>query len=166
MYMTEEPPKQPPFVLMLRKVLMPAEIAATALSVAGLILSFIGNPIEIALVLGLSTLATVYFLSGYLPTDAAGPPDDRGFAGLLPIITSKVVGIGMAVCCIGVLFHSLGLTGNGQMLLIGTSSVALAVIINVFLVFGNPGRLPLVRGSLLRGIPVALISGYFLSQVL
>jgi len=68
----------------------------------------------------MTTLATFYFLSAYLPME---------LKGLLEIIAMKVVGISSAVSIIGLQFHLLGLTGGGQMMVIGGTSLGFAGVI-------------------------------------
>jgi hypothetical protein len=154
-----------PFVERLGKFLFTGELIFTALAVAGLALHFAGTHFGPVLMISLSALAAVYFLSGF---QVQPPPaqDDKGLGALLPVITGKVTYIGMAVCCIGVMFATLGMPGSAQMLLTGTATVALVTLVNALLVIGNPSRLSRLRGLIIRGTAVSLLSGYFLSRSL
>jgi hypothetical protein len=165
MHMADPAQNKTPFVELLGKFLFTGELIFTALAIAGLALHFSGTTVEPVLMLSLSALAAVYFLSAF---QMQAPPaeGDKGMRVLLPVLTVKVAYIGMAVCCIGVMFATLGMPGSAQMLLIGTASVALVTLVNALLAAGNSSRPNRLRGLIIRGTAVSMLSGYFLSRSL
>ncbi len=158
-------PNQQQFPKMLRKLLSIAELATTALAAAGLVVHFAGTTLPEVLMIGLSGLAVVYFLSAFQVPEKPSTTD-KSLGTLLPALTNKVIGTALSVCCIGILFSILGLEGSANMLLIGVLSLAAGIVISAFVVIGNSSRLDQVKPGLLRAIPVCLISAYFLVESL
>jgi hypothetical protein len=114
------------------------------------------------LMIGMSTLSGVYFLSAYKP-----PPkrDDEpaGFATLLAVtILPKVSWIACAVLVIGIQFRLLNLNGAGEMLMIGAAAgVLAAVMMGLFIVQGNENAKSQIN-VLYRLVPMLIITSYFL----
>lgn len=123
-----------PFISKLKTFFSIAEIVCVVGFVLGFLLKKQDYPIggEIVM-LSLSALAGIYFLSAYLPPDARpeGEPDQRlGFMSLLGrTIAPKVLGIGSAVVVIGILFTLNHFEGSKQMLTIGIATIGGASLV-------------------------------------
>jgi hypothetical protein len=114
----------------------------------------------------LSMLSVIYFLTGYVPRPAnedEEQPQPLGFGALLGrTIVPKILSIGSAVTVVGILFTIQHFNGFREMLLIGSSTLAVASVIGLInTISDEPGRRAL--GSLLlRAIPLLLIGSYLL----
>jgi len=158
-----------PFVSKLKTYFPILEIVCIAGFVLGFLLKKQDYPIggEI-IMLSLSALAGIYFLSAYLPPDARpeGEPDQRlGFMSLLGrTIAPKVLGIGSAVVVIGILFSVQQMKGSNEMLLVGSGSLAIASLIGLVSMASDETARKVVAPLLLRAVPLLLIGVYFLSK--
>lgn len=116
----------------LPKILSFLEKLAVAIFIGAAIswqLNIEGASILIALSLG--TLACVYFLRVYIPSDIKiAEGEQLGFQELLVMqILPRVLGISMAVAIIGIQFFLLGLEGYATMIAVGGSTIAVASFI-------------------------------------
>ncbi len=162
------PQQNPAFVTLLSKILGFAEVVAILLSVGGLIFKAMhwtyGNEL---LMIGMSSLAGVYFLRAFQAPPAGTPqptqqtPEKKGFIELLAVsIVPKLGWIAMAVCLDGFLFALLHLSGAAEMLLIGTSTLLASIAVAFVAVSTNASKYPRLIGFLYRGVPVFLLTAY------
>ena len=86
---------------------------------------------NILLLLGLSSLALIYFMRAFLPTAAqpeqAAPAPKADFMG--QAVLPKVAGIASAIVFIGTSFKLLNLPGNLNLLLVGTGTLLIVVML-------------------------------------
>ena len=150
----------PPFVVrVLRKILGPLEIISLLVTIFGLAMS---NPESI--MIGLSLLATTYFLMGYIPLDTPAPekgdePQRDFFHLLATSIAVKVSWIASAAALIGSTFRLLHLNGALEMLMVGCSALAIAILIMGIYAISRPGGRAVVP-VLYRALPVFLFGVY------
>jgi len=124
-----------------------------------------GNDI---LLLSLSALSIIYFLTAYVPREA--PKEDEaqssqpmGFAALLGrTILPKVLWIGSSVSVIGILFTLLHFNGFRDMLLIGTSTLAIASVLGLVNTMSDEQGRKALGPMLLRAVPLILVCIYLL----
>ncbi|MCA6378593.1 MAG: hypothetical protein IM574_09315 [Cytophagales bacterium] len=156
-----------PFISKLKPFFSIAEIVCVVGFVLGFLLKKQDYPIggEIVM-LSLSALAGIYFLSAYLPPDARpeGEPDQRlGFMSLLGrTIAPKVLGIGSAVVVIGILFTLNHFEGSKQMLTIGIATIGGASLVGSVSIATNENARRVLGSLLLRAFPLLLIGVYLL----
>lgn len=98
--------------------------------------------------ISMTTLAIFYFLSAYL-----SPEIDTKFGA----IACKVLNISCSVCVIGVAFSILKFEGAEQMILIGTTSLAISGLILAYYVFSS--GLSKLGPLLLRMVIIGVIFG-------
>ena len=138
----------------IKKNLPKIEFVLVAIIAVILLLNRLDSPGPIVII-AISTLAILYFLSAYIPTKDPVPH-------FLAIISYKVLGIGWSVCTLGILFHLMGFPGAPSMLGIGATSVAAALLIRIFIQIKFDTFKP--DQSLLRSIILIAIAGFLLSQ--
>ena len=109
------------------------------------------------LLIGFMTLATSYFLSGFVFVPVADDGKPKGFADLMPAILRKLLYIGLAVFMVGFLFSLLHLAGSKEMLMIGLGTLVGGVTLSMVLVLGNRERMALLKDPLIRSVVVLLI---------
>ena len=158
-----------PFSLKLGTYLRYAELGFLVLSAIGLILFYsdLSKGHEVILI-GLSSLSTIYFLYAFtLPPEPqpASPPDasPKGVLDHLPTIVRKVVYLSSCISIIGLLYEHMKLLGGGQMLLIGGSTLFLSCLLASGLVLRSNASAALLRGPLLRGVPILLFVCYWMA---
>jgi hypothetical protein len=124
-------------------VLPRVEQVSLPVAVLGLALKYLLLPAgDVVLMVGISTLAVVYFLQVYSPnsnTFTTAPIEETGnsfeYTGaaepppFLAVVADKVVGQGMAVTLIGLLFSLLFWKGGRNLLVVGSGSLVLALIL-------------------------------------
>jgi len=143
-------PKTTGFSGLLAKILPAIEKAALVCIIAGSSLKILHlNGANMLLLIGMSSLAGAWYLMAFMPAspvddETNAPPSSMGFLALLmTTILPKLMGIAGAVSIIGILFHLLHLPGAGLMLLIGSSTCAVATAIFLFaLLTGKISVLP------------------------
>jgi hypothetical protein len=156
-----------PFISKLKTFFSIAEIVCVVGFVLGFLLKKQDYPIggEIVM-LSLSALAGIYFLSAYLPPDARpeGEQDQRlGFMSLLGrTIVPKVLGIGSAIMVIGILFTLNHFEGSKQMLTIGIATIGGASLVGSVRIATNENARRVLGSLLLRAFPLLLIGVYLL----
>ena len=143
-----------------------AEMGFLIVSAIGLILFYSDVPkgLEIILI-GLSALSTNYFLYAFTLPPKPKPASDsspRSFIDLLPTVLRKVVYVGCSVSLIGLLYVFLKLPGGWEMLMIGGSALVLSCFVSCILILRNKANVALLRGPLLRGVPILALVGYWM----
>ena len=129
-------------------VLPKVEALAATVSVIGLALKWALKPGgDVLLLVGLGTLATVYFLSASQPLkrtvdDSFGggfssPETAASRSFLAEAIAPKLAGLGASVLLIGALFKLLSWNGAAVMLLVGVMTLGIAVLL-----LASAGQLP------------------------
>jgi hypothetical protein len=140
------------------------EIALWAGAGIGLLLRFASVPSNNLIIISLSGLAIILFLSAYRPPNIVRSDDEKlGFTDLLCFsIAPKVLGISSAVTIIGVLFFLMGMKGYEQMLLVGSMSIAIASLLIEAGVVMKVKHMKTVISILYRAVPLMLIGFYLL----
>ena len=154
-------------------VLPKVEVLSALMAAAGLALKLALKPGgDVLLLVGLGTLATVYFLSAYQPLkptagDLPGNVSfnseiDAGRSFLAEAIAPKLAGLGASVSLLGALFKLLSWNGAAVMLLVGVVTLGLAALL-----LASAGRLPrkyllvLVFGASIWAIPAEALIQQF-----
>lgn len=99
------------------------EIILVGLVIISVLTNYFIDDSPMMLMLSMLILATFYFISAYLVSEASG---------IMTIISTKVISISSAVCMMGLMFTILKWQGASEMLLIGTTSIVFAGIILLF----------------------------------
>ena len=118
------------------------------------------------IMLGLASLSVIWFLYAFtLATDHRPDADTtpRGLLDVLPTIVRKVVYLGSSVSLIGLTFGLLSLHGSGEMLMIGGSTLVMSCLLSGLLLLRNNASIDLLRGPLLRGLPILVLTSYWLA---
>lgn len=153
-------PQKANFGELLSKTILP-KVHLIALLVAGIGLVFkylnLGGSADI-LQVGFSALAAVYFLSGFSMVTVAPDSKHSPYA----LIIFKVLYIACAVAVVGFLFYVLQMEGYKEMLMMGCGALGVAVLASVVLAAINPDNMTILKRPLFIGIPLCLLSGYFL----
>lgn len=153
--------EQKGFISLLQKILPLVHKISLAIAAFGLILMYLHMDGAMALLMiGMSTLAGVYFMSAQVPT----PIPAGAQPSIYSIILYKVMCIGGAVCLIGILFQLLKLEGSTNMLLIGFSSTGLAALIGGILSIVNNDNWIVLKDTIVRSAGLVLICAYMLNQ--
>ena len=156
------------FPSVLKRVLPKIEMASLAIAVAGLLLLSIGRTEgSNLLIVGMCSLAAVFFLTAYMPS--AGPPASdtatktpKGFIDLAHVLILKVVYIGCSVETIGLLFYMLHFKGYAQILLIGTFSLFFSLLLSAFIISRKNEMLNILQNAIIRGGMLMLMGMYIL----
>ena len=152
-------------ILLIVRLLPWIEKLAVIMLLISAVMMILDLPFTEFVMISLSTLAIVFFLNAQLL-----PPMERtdeaplGFNELLTfVILPKVLWISASVSTIGILFQFLGLDGFEQMLLIGGSSLSVALLLLLIQVMINGvGSLKLFQAVLMRVVPILVIALYLL----
>ncbi|MBK5279575.1 MAG: hypothetical protein JJE09_12005 [Bacteroidia bacterium] len=155
------------FQSLLYKVILPkVELVAAIISCIGLVLNYLKLPGASELIMiGFSTLASVFFLIAYTPLTPGKPlqPErPKTFIDLLSLIVWKVVHIALAVTTIGLLFYLLHLKGFSQMMLIGTIALLLSLFLSGVIIVQNNKYLSTLKPTLIKAVVMAIIGTYIL----
>ena len=149
----------------LRKYFPVIEGISLAGFAAGYILKIMHYPGQEIIVISLSTLSVIYFLGAYMPPEAK-PGEEKPQLGLVALlgttIVPKILGIGLSVSVIGILFMIQTWNGFREMLLIGSTSLAAASVVGLVSASGNERARKALGPLLLRAIPIMLLVTYFL----
>lgn len=142
----------------LNKILWPVEIMSLLITITALAIA----NYEL-LTIGMSTLAVVYFLSGYVPNSQPGreqgeKPKQDFFDLLATSICVRMTWISCSVTLIGALFGLLHLNGAQEMLMIGCLAlIATVLIMSIYSLTRNGSVLmPLFY----RAVPVGVFGIY------
>ena len=161
-------PSRSPFLEKLTTYLSYVEIGGLIVSSLGLTFLYMNLTSSRQLILlGLTSLAGVYFLSAFtIPPDPgtgaeAGAP--KGFSDLFfQTIVRKIIYIGCSISVIGMLFGLLGLRGGGQMLLIGCTTLVISCLLSGLAIIRNDKISPFLEGPLMRAVPISILALYWL----
>lgn len=145
-------------VKILPKLLMGIEILGLIVSATGYLFKVLqfpgGNQM---LMIGLLTLSTAYFLSGFVMVPVTDDGKPKGLADLLPAILRKLMYIGLSVFIVGFLFALLHLAGANEMLMLSVGTLMICVLISIVLVLGNRERMVLLKAPLIRSVIVLFV---------
>ncbi|MBN8576086.1 MAG: hypothetical protein J0L66_04055 [Cytophagales bacterium] len=156
------PQPQANFGELLSKIILPkVHLIALLVAVTGIIFHYqqLAGAADI-LMIGLSTLAGVYFLSAFTVNNQ---PDNKHSPRALLVL--KLIFMAASVAVIGILFTLLNLEGNQQMLLIGTGVLGIASIAGATLIVTNNSNLAILKRPLMVGIPLFLVALYFMYKL-
>lgn len=151
-----------PIATLLPKILKWVEVIALTITVLGVlfkIMHYAGA--NEMLMIGLLTLSSAYFLSGFVMVEPPQAEDGKlkGFLDLLPTILRKIMFIGLSVFCVGYLFRLLHFQGANEMLIIGIGTLIMSSLISMALILGNRERAELLKAPLIRSIFVIALFG-------
>jgi len=157
------PAQETAFITMFRTTILP-NVHRIALIVSGLGLGFLileypgANEL---IMLGLSTLAGVYFLSAFMMVQV--PVNSK--PNLYCFVLYKLIYIASAVTVIGVLFSLLKLSGADQMLLIGCAALGVSILFAAALIGSSRDNLSVLIIPFFRGLALLLLGVYFMHQL-
>ena len=156
--------EQKSLTLLIAKFLPFIEQFALLVLVISGVMILLKRPAEQLLMLSLSTLSTVFFLRAQTPPETPPSGDTpMGFKELLAFsILPKVLWISASISTIGFLFHLLGLSGSRKMLLIGATSLSLALFVFAVLFLTGVRHLRVLQPVLFRVLPVLSVVLYIL----
>lgn len=142
----------------LPKVLKWTEIFGIITFIAGYLLKLLqyAGANEL-LLLSMLTLASAYFISGFIMVSVVDDGKPKTFTDLLPTILRKLLYIALAVFLIGFLFSLLHLEGANEMLIIGVGTLVICSLISMLLILGKRERMTLLQAPLIRAIVALLI---------
>jgi hypothetical protein len=109
------------------------------------------------LLVGMMTLSTTYFISGFIMIPVPDDGKQKKFADLLPTVLRKLMYIALSVYLIGFLFAILHLAGANEMLIMGVGSLVICTVVSMALILGNRERMTLLQAPLIRSIVALLI---------
>jgi len=122
-----------------------------------------GNDIVI---LSLSFLSGIYFLSAYVPVKTSGENLAKQPFGFIPLLTQnilpKVFGIGLSVGVTGILFTLLQWNGFREMLTIGFTALSAASFLAFLFTIKDEESRKAFEPRLFRSLLIILIQSYFL----
>lgn len=113
------------------------------------------------LMIGLSTLAGVYFLMAFMMIQL--PPDCK--PTLYSFMLYKLIYISSAVIVIGILFALLKLPGADQMLLIGCGGLGVSLLFSAVLIGINRDNMVVLKTPLFRGLGLLLVGVYSMNHL-
>lgn len=156
------------FATLLSKVILPKlEIIAAIISSIGFILYSLNQPgAHQLLIIGLSAFASVFFLTAYtLPPNVEKTlreEQSRTFIDLLSFIIWKLIYLALAVNCIGILFSILQFKGFMQMLLMGTMTLLISLVLAGVIILQKNEHLLTFKIAIIKALTIALIGTYIL----
>jgi hypothetical protein len=156
------------FSALLAKVILPkVEIIAAVITSIGFVLNYMKQPAASQLVMiGLSTLASVFFVTGFLlppPIEKTlSEETPKTFIDLLALIIWKVMHMALAIATIGLLFYLLHLKGFSQMMLIGTMTLAVTLLLSGLIILQKNNFLLLFKTTLIKALMMVIIGTYIL----
>jgi hypothetical protein len=162
--MSQQSTPTPGFISALAKILVIGEIIAFLLTLAGALLKYLQSPGGAEfLMIGLSSLAGVYFLRAFMLPSAGVPGNNkRDFLDLLGLtILPKASGIASAVALIGILFTILHLNGAADQLMVGVFALFATVLLSLFYLISRPDSAGHLKSWLIRTVPIFLVGLYF-----
>jgi hypothetical protein len=132
---------------------------------AGILLTMMTIDSKLAIV-SLVGLAVTFFLYAFRPVDV--PLDENiqlGMSELLSLmILPKVMWISSAVSTLGIVFYLAGTDNYQKLLMIGVSTLAIAVLLQTLLIVGGSKYRSVGTPALWRCIPLLLTNTYLLLQ--
>jgi energy-converting hydrogenase Eha subunit B len=145
-----------------------AERVFLAGAIIAILLKRLGSNSDSLLILSLTALAILYFLSAYkpqpyLPREAGGEQEKWSVGDLvLQAIAPKVGWIGCSVATIGTLFYLQEMKGKEQMLILASVTLAIVnILLGISFFKGNK----LIGQLLMRTVPLCLMAFYLLSKL-
>lgn len=149
----------------LGKYLYPAETFFVGLLTVGILLPKFDISSDEVIMISLSGLATIFFLSAYRPLEIKlGQGEEvQGFKALFYLsILPKVLWISCSIMAIGILFAILNLPGNKNTLMIGSSTAFVALIFIGIFLLSDEKHIKATIPILYRAVPLLLVSAYLL----
>ncbi len=128
----------------------------------GLLLKYVNIDGKPFMIISLSGLAGVFYLTAFKPLGAELTAEEKqGFANLFATTMGpKLLGIGSAVLTIGILFYLMKFGGYKEMLMIGCGAVSLVLLgLGVVSLAGNK-NIERLTPLLIRAIPLLLLGAY------
>ena len=119
------------------------------------------------IIISLSVLSGIYFLGAYVPRMPLNETEkpQLGFAALLGgTIVPKILGIGLSITVIGVLFCIMHFNGFREMLLIGSTSLTGATVVGWLVTSSNERNREALKPLLMRALVMMLIGYYLLNK--
>lgn len=147
--------------LLQRKILPNVQRIALLLAVAGLAFSTLRYPgADQLLLIGFSTLAMSYFLMAFIPLHipVGSKPD------LYTSIIYKIIYIGCSAATIGILFQLLKFNGASQILMFGSATTGLALLVAGLLIAGNRDNWIVLNDAVIRGGALFLLCVYMMRK--
>ncbi|MCU0419563.1 MAG: hypothetical protein MUC38_07875 [Cyclobacteriaceae bacterium] len=149
-----ERPKSGFVHLLFEQILPKVETLALLVTLSGIALWIAGfGDYRSVLMVGMVTLAGIYFLYVYQPPQGEEP----GAIGKLAV---KLLHVSAAVAAIGVLFTLLPLEGAPPMLAVGAASSVLATGLTVYALLTATGSKNALRAGLLRTLMITCLASY------
>ena len=99
-------------------------------------------------------IAFLYFLLGYVEKSESG--------NLMIAILMKVFGIANAVTVVGILFQLIDLPGSYNLLVIGLTSLVIAVFASMIMILSNSENSTYLKAKVLRGMALAIFAALLL----
>lgn len=157
------------FIQKLFPFLNKIEMACWLGLIIGLVSQYLNYPSQSLQIVSLIGLSIVFFLGAYQPSKIVPKEDEKwGMPELFQLmIVPKVLGIGMAVACIGMVFKIIDNNpkGSAQMLLLGGGTCAIATTIALIGLLTNVKHIQSVVPKLYRAVPIAASALYLFSTI-
>ncbi len=157
------------FIQKLFPFLSKFEMACWFALIIGLIAHYLNYPSQSLQVVSLIGLSIVFFLGAYQPSTIVPEEGEKwGMPELFQlVIVPKVLGIGMAVACMGILFKIIDNNpkGSAQMLLLGGGTSAIAITIALVGLLTNVKHIQSIVPKLYRAVPIAAAALYLFSTI-
>ncbi len=147
--------------LLQEKILPNVQRIALLIAVTGLVFLVLHYPgADQLLLIGFASLAIAYFLLAIIPLHSlAGRELDK-----LSTVIYKLIYLGCSVTTIGILFHFLKLNGTGEILLIGSSTCGVALVLSGLLIVKSKDNWMVLKDAIIRGTTLFLLSIYMMRQ--
>lgn len=155
-------PEKANFGELLAKTILPkVQLIALLVAAIGIVFHYLNlSGSTDILMVGFSTLAATFFLSGFTMVKVSAGSKHSPYA----LILFKLLCIASAVATIGILFSVLKMNGYKEMLMLGCAALGICVLISSALVGTNADNMAILKRPLIIGFPLVLVSGYFLYQ--
>ncbi|MBI3219122.1 MAG: hypothetical protein HYZ44_06400 [Bacteroidetes bacterium] len=157
------------FIQKLFPFLNKIEIACWLGLIIGFVAQYLNYPSQSLQVVSLIGLSIVFFLGAYQPSNIVQEEGEKwGMPELFQLmIVPKVLGIGMAVACLGIVFKIIDNNpkGSAQMLLLGGGTCAIAITIALVGVLTKVKHVQSVVPKLYRAVPIAAAALYLFSTI-
>lgn len=153
-----------PLTEKLFKYLYPAETFFLGLLTVGILLPKFDIDSSGIIMISLSGLAVIFFLYAYRPLEVKiGQGDKMGFKELIYLtILPKLLWLSASVNAIGVLFFLLDMKGYKEMLMIGSATSLVALVIIGIFFLTEEKHIKATIPILYRVVPLLLVAAYVL----
>jgi hypothetical protein len=149
-------------IQLLSKILKWGERTGIVMTLAAILLKIMNNGFASQLFLiGFSTLAMIYFLSGFAIQSLKSDGRKMTLSDLLINKLQKIMYIGISVVCVAYLFTILHLNGANEMMFIGLFTLLASLIIAIILILVKQENMVLMRSPMIRSF--ALLVFYFVT---